>query len=181
MAYNFVTPERDQLYLLPPSLSEWLEEDHLAWFVLECACHQDVGFRVICAGLFPDHTMIARVRPHHEGALKSIFTASLWLCATAGMTSVGIVALDGTKMAANAAEDARFGDVRGDEPPAVLRGRTDRSAGSRRPRSSSTKSSKRSRLPTRLIWPSGPPRKRSVARNCGAASPRHRRPIPRIR
>ncbi|MGH9045543.1 MAG: hypothetical protein ACRDVP_12095 [Acidimicrobiales bacterium] len=69
------------------------------------------------------------------------------------MTSVGIVALDGTKMAANAsmsanriskqtiddaveemfadakatdeAEDARFGDARGDEPPATLRGRAD--------------------------------------------------------
>ena len=201
MAYNFVAPERDQLYLLPPSLADWLEEDHLAWFVLDCveemdltafyadyrkdgwggaahhpktmvallvyayclgvrssrqierACHVDVAFRVICAGLFPDHTTIARFRQRHEDALTSIFTASLRLCATAGMASVGIVALDGTKMAANAsmsanrtkatideavaemfaearaadaADDARFGDARGDEPPAVLRGRADR-------------------------------------------------------
>ena len=201
MAYNFVAPERDQLYLLPPSLSDWLPEDHLAWFVLDCveemdlasfyaeyredgwggaahhpktmvallvyayclgvrssrqierACHVDVAFRVICAGLFPDHTTIARFRQRHEGALKSIFTASLRLCAKAGMTSVGIVALDGTKMAANASmsanrtkqtiddaveemfadaeaadevEDAEFGDARGDEPPATLRGRADR-------------------------------------------------------
>jgi transposase len=201
MAYNFVTPERDQLYLLPPSLSDWLPEDHLAWFVLDCveemdlqvfygdyrgdgwggaahhpktmvallvyayclgvrssrqierACHVDVGFRVICAGLFPDHTTIARFRQRHEAALKSVFTASLRLCATAGMTSVGIVAVDGTKMAVNAsmsanhtkqtiddaveemfadakatdaAEDACLGDARGDEPPAVLRGRADR-------------------------------------------------------
>jgi transposase len=201
MAYNFVSPERDQLYLLPPSLTDWLPEDHLAWFVLDCvdemdlqafyadyredgwggaahhpktmvallvyayclgvrssrqierACHVDVAFRVICAGLFPDHTTIARFRQRHEDALKSIFTASLRLCAKAGMATVGLVALDGTKMAANAsmsanrtkdtidheveemfadakatdeAEDAELGDARGDEPPATLRGRADR-------------------------------------------------------
>ncbi|MHB1763854.1 MAG: hypothetical protein ACYCS4_14170 [Acidimicrobiales bacterium] len=34
MAYNFVAPERGQLYLLPPSFSEWLPEDHLTWFIL---------------------------------------------------------------------------------------------------------------------------------------------------
>src|SRR5262249_426597 len=77
----------------------------------------------------------------------------LRLCAKAGMASVGLVALDGTKMAANAsmqanrgkdaidaevekmfaeakaideAEDAQFGAARGDEPPAALRGRADR-------------------------------------------------------
>ena len=120
---------------------------------IERACHVDIGFRVICAGLFPDHTTIARFCQRHEEALKSIFTASLRLCAKAGMTSVGIVAVDGTKMAANAAmsanrtkqtiddaveemfadakatdeaEDAEFGDARGDEPPATLRGRADR-------------------------------------------------------
>ena len=120
---------------------------------IERACCVDVGFRVIRAGLFPDHTTIARLRQRHEAALNSIFTASLRLCATAGMTSVGIVALDGTKMAANAAmsatrtkqtiddtvaemfaeakaadaaQDGRFGDARGDERPAVLRGQADR-------------------------------------------------------
>ncbi len=108
---------------------------------------------MICAGLFPDHTTIARFRARHEDALESIFTASLRLCAKAGMATVGLVALDGTKMAANAsmsanrtketidheveemfadakatdeAEDAQFGDARGDEPLAVLRGRADR-------------------------------------------------------
>jgi hypothetical protein len=42
MAYNFVIPERDQLYLLPPSLSDWLPEDHLAWFVLDCVEEMDL-------------------------------------------------------------------------------------------------------------------------------------------
>ncbi|WP_205620920.1 transposase [Intrasporangium chromatireducens] len=120
---------------------------------IERACYVDVAFRVVCANLPPDHTTIARFRARHEQALKSLFTASLRLCARAGMTSVGLVALDGTKMAApaslarnrskdsldraveelfaaaeaaDAAEDAQHGVDRGDEPPAVLRGRADR-------------------------------------------------------
>ena len=120
---------------------------------IERACQVDVAFRVICAGLFPDHTTIARFRQRHEDALKSLFTASLRLCARAGMVSVGVVAVDGTKMAAaasmqanrtkaaidaevdkmfaqaaaiDAAEDAEFGSARGDESPACLRGREDR-------------------------------------------------------
>ena len=35
MAFNFVACDRDQEFLLPPSLREWLAEDHLAWFVLD--------------------------------------------------------------------------------------------------------------------------------------------------
>jgi hypothetical protein len=42
MAYNFVVPERDQLYLLPPSLTDWLKEDHLAFFVLDCVEEMDL-------------------------------------------------------------------------------------------------------------------------------------------
>ena len=201
MAQNFLLPERDQLYLLPPSLTDWLPEDHLSFFVLDAveemdlsefsadyredgrggaahhpttmvalllyayclgvrssreierACHVDVAFRVICAGLFPDHSTIARFRQRHEQELKHLFTASLRLCHRAGMASVGLVALDGTKMAAPAAmaanktaetiaaevekmfaeaeatdqrEDALFGEARGDEPPAALRARADR-------------------------------------------------------
>src|SRR6266542_939961 len=35
MARNFVATERDQLYLMPPSIDEWLPDDHLAWFVID--------------------------------------------------------------------------------------------------------------------------------------------------
>jgi hypothetical protein len=35
MAQNFLTCDRDQDLLLPPSLEDWLPDDHLAWFVLE--------------------------------------------------------------------------------------------------------------------------------------------------
>ena len=43
MAYNFLTPERDQLYLLPPSMADWLPEDHLAWFVLDAVEEMDLS------------------------------------------------------------------------------------------------------------------------------------------
>ena len=35
MAYNFVVAERDQQFLLPSSMRDWLPEDHLAWFVID--------------------------------------------------------------------------------------------------------------------------------------------------
>ncbi|MFV0461304.1 MAG: transposase [Actinomycetales bacterium] len=198
MAFNFVAEDGDRVFLLPPTLSEWLPEDHLAYFILDAveeidlsefyagyrsdgwggaarhpktmvavllyaycagvvssrkieqACHVDVAFRVVCGNVAPDHTTIARFRARHEKALKSLFTVSLRLCAKAGMTSVGLVAVDGTKMAApaaleanrakesldqavqelfaqaDAAEDAAHGTDGGDETPAALRGRADR-------------------------------------------------------
>ncbi len=35
MGYNFLPCDRNQAYLLPPSLTDWLPQDHLAWFVLD--------------------------------------------------------------------------------------------------------------------------------------------------
>ena len=35
MAYNFVVAERDQRFLLPPDMRDWLPQDHLAWFVID--------------------------------------------------------------------------------------------------------------------------------------------------
>ncbi len=43
MAFNFVACDRDQELLLPPSLREWLAEDHLAWFVLDAVDAIDLG------------------------------------------------------------------------------------------------------------------------------------------
>ena len=42
MGYNFLAVERDQVFLMPPSLTEWLEEDHLAWFVLDAVEQMDL-------------------------------------------------------------------------------------------------------------------------------------------
>jgi transposase len=114
---------------------------------IERLCHTDVAFRVACAQDAPDHTTIARFRQRHEQALSDLFTDVLVLCARSGLGKLGTVAIDGTKIAANASddamrsekwlreqaerilaeaeatdaeEDAVFGDQRGDELPAEL-------------------------------------------------------------
>jgi transposase len=114
---------------------------------VERRCVEDVAFRVIAANRAPDHTTIARFRARHESALADLFVSVLALCSKAGMVRVGTIAIDGTKMAANAglganrrhgkiraeverllgeaakvdaAEDEQFGERRGDELPAEL-------------------------------------------------------------
>jgi transposase len=114
---------------------------------IERACEQDLAFRVICANRVPDHTTISRFRGRHQDALAGLFTEILRLCAEAGLVRVGEIALDGSKLAADASlresrsyrairaevermleqatavdaeQDARYGDARGDELPAEL-------------------------------------------------------------
>jgi len=109
---------------------------------IERRCLEDVATRVICANQAPDHTTIARFRQRHETALAGLFGEVLALCAEAGLVEVGVVAVDATKVhanasqhatrgyeriaaeilkeadAADAAEDERFGERRGDQLPA---------------------------------------------------------------
>src|SRR4051795_1123493 len=192
MAQNFIACDREQELLLPPSLREWLPEDHLAWFILDAVeamdlkaflagyredgwgraahdpammvallvyayavgerssrrierrCHDDVAVRVITANQAPDHTTIARFRQRHEKPLGELFGEVLELCGEAGLVNVDVVAVDGTKVHANASqhanrdyeriareileeagrvdaeEDEQFGDRRGDELPPEL-------------------------------------------------------------
>jgi hypothetical protein len=42
MAQNFIACDREQELLLPPSLREWLPQDHLAWFVLDAVAAMDL-------------------------------------------------------------------------------------------------------------------------------------------
>ena len=117
---------------------------------IERRCSDDVAFRVITANQTPDHATIARFRVRHQQALGELFGEVLALCAKAGLVSVGVIALDGTKLRANASdrvnreyqriaeeilaeadeldaqEDARFGERRGDELPAELSNSNDR-------------------------------------------------------
>jgi transposase len=43
MAYNFLACDRNQAFLLPPDLRDWLPADHLAWFVLDVVDHLEPG------------------------------------------------------------------------------------------------------------------------------------------
>lgn len=119
---------------------------------IERRCHEDIAFRVIAVNQVPDHATIARVRVRHERSLGDLFGQVLGLCAQAGLVSVGVIALDGTKIKANAAksanrsyeqiareilaeaadadarDDERFGDRRGDELPPELADRSTRRA-----------------------------------------------------
>jgi transposase len=157
MAYFYVGGNRDQLFLMPVSMRDWLDEGHLAWFVIdvvakidtaafharhpndgvgrpaydpdvmlslllyaygtglrssrriEAACRTDAAFRVICGGVSPDHATIARFVLDHQVAIEDSFVDVLRLCAAAGLVSVGTIAIDGTKIGADAALDKNRG------------------------------------------------------------------------
>jgi len=193
MALEFVGCDRGQLLLMPPSLTDWLPEDHLVWTVLgaveqmdlerfseayrlgaagraaydpamlvalllygyargvrssrriERACFEDVAFRVIACQRTPDHSTIAEFRRRHEFDIAELFDQVLGLCREAGLVSVGVITIDGTKIKANASmdqnrsyreialeilreaeetdrrEDELYGEARGDELPEQLR------------------------------------------------------------
>jgi transposase len=155
MAKGYRPVRRDQPFLLPEDMREWLPEGHPVWLVIravgdhldtsafhawrrtggpgtagydpdmlvmvlvwayavgvtssrriEGACRTDVAFRVICGGNFPDHVTIARFRAALPGAVESLFTEVLVLCARLGMGQLGTVALDGMKIAACASKAA---------------------------------------------------------------------------
>lgn len=154
MAYNIKTINREQIYLMPPSLQEWLPEKDMAWFVIDVVeqmdlrayyrkyrpdgrgqeaydpsmmialmvyaysngiqssrsierlCERDIGFKVIAGDEKPDHTTIARFRQENGKAVEELFAEALKLCAKAGLVKIGLVALDGTKIKANAALEA---------------------------------------------------------------------------
>src|SRR3954452_24162114 len=192
MAPSFIACDREQSFLMPPDVREWLPEDHFAWFVLgavesmelesfygayradgrsrpafdpammvalilyayargnrssraiERACVEDIAYRVIAAQAKPDHATLARFVERHQDALAGVFGEVLELCARAGLVGLNVVAVDGSKVAANASrevnvdyeclareviedarqldaeEDERFGDRRGDELPPEL-------------------------------------------------------------
>jgi hypothetical protein len=69
-------------------------------------CIEDLAFRVLAGNQVPDHVTIARFRVRHQQALAGFLVQSLKLCAAAGLVRLGVVALDGTKVAANAADRA---------------------------------------------------------------------------
>jgi transposase len=71
---------------------------------IERACHEDLAFRVLTANQQPDHSCISEFRRRNLDALSELFVQILRLCQKAGMVSLGHVALDGTKVQANASK-----------------------------------------------------------------------------
>src|SRR5919202_5677911 len=192
MSQRFVACDREQSFLMPPDVREWLPERHLAWFVIDAvgemdldgfysarrvdgrcrppydpamlvavlvyayargirssrmierACEEDVAFRVLAAQQGPDHATIARFVERQEDAIAGLFGEGLTLRARRGLRQVGVIAVDGTKLQANAsrnenldyeqlareiveeakatdaAEDELYGQARGDELPEEL-------------------------------------------------------------
>src|ERR687890_1883053 len=156
MGQRFVPCDREQSFLMPPDVREWLPANHLAWFVIDAvgemdldpfyaayrsdgrsrppydpammvalllyayargvpssrqigrACVEDVAFRVVAAQQRPDHATIARFIERHETAMAGLFGEVLLLCARSGLANVGVIAIDGTKVHANASRDANL-------------------------------------------------------------------------
>jgi transposase len=75
---------------------------------IERECWEDGAYRVICATLTPDHVTINRFRSEHQDALAGLFGQVLRLCAKAGMVNVGTIAVDGTRVRANASRRRRL-------------------------------------------------------------------------
>lgn len=71
---------------------------------LERATYEDVAFRVLSGGNHPDHSRIAKFRRNHLEALRGLFIQVVKLCHRAGMIKLGQVAIDGTKVQANASK-----------------------------------------------------------------------------
>lgn len=148
----FLPYEPNQNFLLPPSPSEWLPENHLVYFVSEMIdrldlqifyaryegdgrrnqpydpallvkvmiygyatgvfssrkmarkLYEDVAFRMLGAGNFPSHRTICDFRLRHLPELKGLFVQVARLARELGLVRLGTIALDGTKVKANASK-----------------------------------------------------------------------------
>src|SRR5688572_1455134 len=148
----FLPYEPNQNFLLPPSPSEWLPENHLVYFVSEMIdrldlqifyaryegdgrrnqpydpallvkvmiygyatgvfssrkmarkLYEDVAFRMLGAGNFPSHRTICDFRLRHLPELKGLFVEVARLARELGLVRLGTIALDGTKVKANASK-----------------------------------------------------------------------------
>ena len=71
---------------------------------IERKTYEDIAFRVIAAGQHPDHSTVSEFRRQHLEVLAGLFVQVLALCQKAGLVKLGHVALDGTKLKANASK-----------------------------------------------------------------------------
>jgi len=168
MSQQFKSYDRDQQYLLPPSMRDWLPAGDLAYFVVDVVevldlsgiyayyerdpktgrakassgqpafhpktmvalllyayangtpssrriaklCEGDIGYRIVSADQQPDFRTISEFRRIHLAALRELFVQVLHLAREAGLVKLGHVALDGTKVKANASKHAAMSYAR---------------------------------------------------------------------
>jgi transposase len=84
---------------------------------IERATYDDLAFRYLAADQHPDHDTIAAFRQRHLASLAGLFQQALWLCQRAGLVKLGNVAIDGTKIRANASifQSARYNKINEEE------------------------------------------------------------------
>lgn len=84
---------------------------------IEQATHEDIGFRYLAANQHPDHDTIAQFRQQHLEALGRLFVQALRLCQRAGLVKLANVAIDGTKIKANASKhhSQRYAQIQHEE------------------------------------------------------------------
>ena len=88
---------------------------------MERASHDDIAFRYLCADQHPDHDTISDFRRQHLPVLAQMFTQVLQLCDKAGLVKLGHVAIDGTKLQANASKHKAMSYNRMEEKERQLR------------------------------------------------------------
>jgi transposase len=87
---------------------------------LEAATYRDVAVRMLCADQHPDYRSVARFRERHSEALADLFGETLRLCSEAGLLKLGTLALDGTKLRANASRHKAMSYERMERAEAAL-------------------------------------------------------------
>ena len=93
---------------------------------IERRCARDVAYRVLSGNRQPDHATIARFRDRHQAALREVFVQVLRLCAEAGLVRVGLVAVDGTKIDADASSHLNYDLARVDKAVDRVSGEVER-------------------------------------------------------
>jgi transposase len=88
---------------------------------IEKRTYEDLAFRFLSGDQHPDHATIAEFRKRHLEALSGLFTQGLLLCSEAGLVKLGHVAIDGTKIKANASKHKAMSYKRMNETEARLK------------------------------------------------------------
>ena len=164
---RFVAVDRDTAYLLPPSVDEWLAQDHLARFVVEVierldlseltrqyagrgtaahhpavllgllvygyangvhssrkierSTYDSVAFRYVAANTHPDHDTLATFRRRFLKEIEALFVQVLVLAREMKLLKLGHIALDGTKIKANASKHSALSWAHANKIEAQLR------------------------------------------------------------